>query len=226
MPVQTFKTRDEIPEDARDGALELKDGSFAVVVDDAKETIAKIRRERDDAKKALREKETEITKLTEALDEANVKGGDVDKKVAETLAKWQQKRDADIAAEVQKREAVEAQLRKVTLTDKARETFVKAGGRAEKAEAALRLVGDRLDLVDGKVVVKDADGDVSTLTLDDLFAKDFRKEMPEFYAGSQAAGSGAQGTQRAGGGKVGAIDVEAAMKDPTLLFDAANQKAA
>jgi hypothetical protein len=222
MPVTTFKTRDEIPEDARDGALELKDGTFAVVVDDAKDVIAKIRKERDEFKKALREKESELTQLSEKLEAEALKGGDVDKKVAETLQKWQAKRDADIAAEVAKRTELEGKLRQVTLTDKARDAFVKAGGRAEKAEAALRLTGDRLDLVDGTIVVKDAEGNVTGLSLDDLFAKDFRKDMPEFYAGSKASGSGAQGTQRAGGGATGGIDIDAALKDPGLLFNAAN----
>lgn len=225
MPVQTFKSRDEIPEDARDGALELKDGSFAVVVDDAKDTILKIRQERDAAKKALRTAEERAEAAERERDAAKASSGDVDKKVAELLTKWEKDTEAKVAAVATERDGLAAQLRQLTLVDKARDTFLKAGGRPEKADAALKLVGERLDLIDGKPVVKDATGEVTTTTLDDLFGKEFRKEMPEFFAGTKAAGSGASGTQKAGGATGSGIDVEALLRDPGVAFRAAAEAA-
>lgn len=225
MPLQTYKTRDEVPEDAREGALELKDGTFAVVVDDAKDTILKIRQERDAFKKQAREAAERAEAAERERDAAKASTGDVDKKVAELLTKWEKDTEAKVAAVAKERDDALGQLRQVTLVDKARETFVKAGGRPEKAEAALKLVRDRLDLIDGKPVVKDAQGEVTTTTLDDLFGKEFRKEMPEFFAGTRATGSGAAGTQKVGGSTGAGIDVDALLKDPGMAFRMAAEAA-
>lgn len=225
MPLQTFKTRDEIPEDAREGALELKDGSFAIVTDDAKDTILKIRQERDAFKKQAREAADRAEQAERERDAAKASTGDVDKKVAELLTKWEKDTEAKVAAVAQERDTLRDQLRQVTLVDKARETFVKAGGRPEKADAALKLVRDRLDLIDGKPVVKDAAGEVTTTTLDDLFGKEFRKEMPEFFAGTKAAGSGVGGTQKVGGTTGNGLDVDALLKDPGMAFRLAAEAA-
>lgn len=218
MPLQTYKTRDEVPEDAREGALELKDGTFAVVVDDAKDTILKIRQERDAFKKQAREAAERAEAAERERDAAKASSGDVDKKVADLLTKWEKDTEAKVAAVAKERDDALGQLRQVTLVDKARETFVKAGGRPEKADAALKLVRDRLDLIDGKPVVKDAQGEVTTTTLDDLFGKEFRKEMPEFFAGTKATGSGAAGTQKVGGSTGAGLDVDALLKDPGMAF--------
>jgi hypothetical protein len=225
MPLQTYKTRDEVPEDAREGVLELKDGTFAVVVDDAKDTILKIRQERDAFKKQAREAADRAEQAERERDAAKASSGDVDKKVADLLTKWEKDTEAKVAAVAKERDDALGQLRQVTLVDKARDTFVKAGGRPEKAEAALKLVRDRLDLIDGKPVVKDEKGEVTTTTLDDLFGKEFRKEMPEFFAGTKASGSGAQGTQKVGGANGASLDVDALLKDPGMAFRLAAEAA-
>lgn len=221
MPLQTFKTREEVPEDAREGALELKDGTFAVVVDDAKDTILKIRQERDAFKKQAREYADKVEAVERERDALKANTGDAEKKVADLLAKWQADTEAKVGAVAKERDEFAAKLRQVTLVDKARETFLKAGGRPEKVDAALKLVGDRLDLMDGKPVVKDANGEVTTTTLDDLFGKEFRKEMPEFFAGTKASGGGAGGITLPNAGGTGGLTVEELLRDPSLAFGAA-----
>jgi hypothetical protein len=218
MPVKIITKKDEAPEDA--DLLELKDGTFAFVEEDAdaRATIAKIRAERKDAEKRAKDAEARIVELQRDLDVAKASGGDVDKRIADLSAKWQKEREDAIAAKDKEHESTKAELRQIKLYDKAREAFVKAGGRPEKADAALKLKGDRLDLVDGRTVVLDDDGEVSTLSVDDLWGKQFRKEMPEFFAGSKGEGSGAGGEMRPGRTDGGKPTNEDVVKNPSIGF--------
>ncbi len=221
MPFKTFASLDEIDEALRGEAVELKDGTFALAEDGgAKDTIAKIRRERDDFKRQVRETEERLAERQREVEALKASSGDVDKKTAELLAKWQKDTETLVGAERVKAEKLEAELRQVKLIDKAKETFVKLGGRPEKAEAAIKLNRDRLDLIDGVPVIKDAQGEVTTQTLDDFFGKAFKAEMPEFFVGTQAAGGGAGGTI-VPGAKGGRLDGDAILKDPSLAFRAA-----
>lgn len=225
MPFKTFKTLEEIDEAQREDAVELKDGTFAVVEDSgARETIAKIRKERDEFKRSARDAEDRLAERQREVDALKATTGDAEKKTGALLEQWRKDTEAAVAAVSKEKDALASELRQVKLIDKAKETFVRLGGRPEKAEAAIKLNRDRLDLIDGVPVIKDEKGEVTTKSLDDYFGKDFRKEMPEFFAGTQAAGGGANGTQKAGGYASG-IDVEAMLKDPSLAFRAAHNVA-
>lgn len=221
MPFKTFASLDEIDEPLRGEAVELKDGTFALAEDGgAKETIAKIRRERDEFKRAAREVEDKLAERQREIDALKANTGDVEKKTGALLEQWRKERDEAVAKVAAEKAALEAELRQVKLIDRAKETFVKLGGRPEKADAAIKLNRDRLDLIDGTPVVKDEAGEVTTQTLDEFFGKAFKAEMPEFFVGTQAAGGGAGGTI-VPGAKGGKLDADAILKDPSLAFRAA-----
>ncbi len=146
------------------------------------------------AKQKAREREEAAQK---AAEEAAAKSGDV-----ESLTKsWQEKltkREAELKAEVEKRDA---QLMQLTVGATAQNI---AGDLAVPGSAGVlaKLVRERLKYEDGKVAVLDAEGKPSALTVDEL-----KKEIAEdpalapLIAGSRASGGGAAGAKGGGAAK-------------------------
>ena len=78
------------------------------------------------------------------------------------------------------------------------QAFADAGGRSVKHQSMLRLAKNDWTLVDGKPVMRDAAGEISNVSLEDYFSKDFKTREPEYYEGTKAAGGGAAGVQKDG----------------------------
>lgn len=230
MPFPIFDKQADIPKGSED-VYEEKDGKWHPKLVDASKletTLTKVRDEKDAAEKRAKKAEDERADLERKLTAAG--SGDEKDKVTKALAKF----DTDLAAEKAKHEKelgeTKAQLRTLKLDDAAKAAFIKAGGRPEKADAALKLQKDSLDLADdGRIVVKDAKGVATTETIDDYWGKTFKKDMPEFFTGTKAAGGGAGGGAGArpipanGDGK---WDGDAVLADPLGALNAANLEAA
>lgn len=220
MPFPTYAKKEDIPAGAED-VYEEKDGRFVPKLEDTsglKSTLATVRQEKDTAEKALKSATDAAAKAQRELDALRASGGDIEAKTKELLEKWEKDKDAAVGAVRTELEAAQARLRTLTLDDKAKAAFIAAGGRPEKADAALKLAKDRLDLADDRIVVKDEKGAVSTTAIADFWGKDFKKEMPELYKGSQASGGGASGITE-GGGASGGITADEIMKNPSIAFE-------
>lgn len=226
MAFPTFKKKEDIPK-GFEGEYEEKGGEWVAKAADtskADETIAKIRKEKNDAEKAQKDAEKERDELTRKLAVADT-GGEKDK-VAKALQKFDE--DAKkMKDEYDKKIAdKDGELRKLKLDDQAKAAFLKAGGRPEKADAALKLKKDLLDLTDDRIVVKNAKGEPTTTTVEDFWGKDFKTEMPEFFTGTKATGGGAKGGAGAQPGKGQEGDAELVLKNPRALVDRANEELA
>lgn len=223
MPRPIFDKKDDIPKGFED-EYEEKDGKWQPKpVDDGAALKETLRKERDRADEAERERKALERKLAAA------ETGDEKDKVSKALAKF----DADLQAEKDRHAKVEAdlqgQLRSIRLDDRAKEAFIKAGGRAERADKALKLYKDALDLdKDGKrIVIKDDDGNVTSTSIEDFWGKKVRAELPDFYTGTKAAGGGANNSGNNGtpAPSTGKWDGEAVLKDPLGALSAANAEA-
>lgn len=228
MPFPVYDKKDQIPTGA-DDVYEERDGKWHPVLPDVaavETTLAKVRDERKDLEKRLKDQETARATAERERDALRTQVGDPEGKTAELLKKF----DTDIAKAVegkdQEIEKLKGRLRVVTLDTTAKEAFLKAGGRPEKAETALKLARERLDLADDRPVVKDEKGQVTTDTLEKFFTESFKKSEPELYKGTQAGGGGAGGINNGGGGASGAPTGEQILAQPGVGFDAANASGA
>jgi hypothetical protein len=228
MSFPTFKAKAEIPKGFEAAYVE-KDGEWVPNLPDtskADEALTKVRAE----KKALEKQVSELTDaradLQRHLDAAKASGADFDKKSKELLDNWNKEKDAAVKTVQEKLDTANAQLRTLKLDDQIKAAFIKAGGRPEKASAALELNKKHFDLVDDAIVHKDEKGDVTTTKVEDYFTKHFKTDMPEFYAGTKASGGGAPGssgkTPTVGTGTVSAEDV---IKNPLAALKIANEEA-
>lgn len=223
MPFPTFDKQADIPK-GFEGEYEERDGKWVAKLPDVaklEETLGKVRGEKKDAEKLAREAADRAADLQRKLDAKEATGAETDKKVSDMLAKWEKDKDAAVKAVQDKLDEANGKLRSVNLDDKAKAAFLKAGGRPERADAALKLKRDILDLADERIVIKNEKGEVTTATVEDLWGKDFRKEMPDFYTGTKATGGNAPG----GGtnGSTGAADADL-LAHPERLIEAANTK--
>jgi len=200
MPLPIFEKQAEIPKGFEE-VYEEKDGKWHPKASDTEKltaTLDKVRQEKKAAEKAAKEADEARAELERKLTAAST--GEEKDKVNKALAKF----DSDLAAEKEKfqkqLDAANAELRTLKLDEKAKQAFLDAGGRPEKADAALKLKKERLDLADGRMVVKNDKGEVTTTTIGDFWGKEFKTEMPEFFTGTKASGGGAGGSTTAGGG--------------------------
>lgn len=198
----SYNAQADVPDNLK-GAYIEKDGKFVLDVDvpDTSKLEAAVkatRKERDDAVTALRKVEAERDDAKKELDALTADGVTKGKKVTELLEQWKKDTEERVrAAEKAKDEFYAPQVAKVTkyeLDDVLVEAFEKAGGRSEKRASMLALAkAQGWALVDGKAVKRDGSGEITNVTLDDFFAKDFKKQEGEYYKGTQAGGGGAAG---------------------------------
>ena len=222
MPFPTYDKKADIPAGAED-VYEEKDGKFVPKVPDTsklEETLTKVRGEKSQAEKDLKSAREAAATAQRELDAVKASGGDIESKTKELLAKWQREKD-EAVAEVQGRlDAANSKLRGLLVDGKAKEAFIAAGGNPKKADAALKLNADKLDLGDDDaLIVKDEKGQPSTIKIEDYFGKTFKESMPELYTGTQGNGGGAGGVagSGAGGSKLTADQI---MANPGLAFEA------
>lgn len=224
MPVASFDKKDDIPKGFED-LYEESEGKFVLKASKLESTLEKVRDEKKAAEKRAKEAEDERADLQRKLAAAST--GEAQDKVAKALAKF----DEDLAKEKEKHkkelETLQGELRTIKLDDRLKEAFIAAGGRPEKAAAALELTKKNFDLAENRIVVKNEKGEVTTETAEDYYGKKYRTEMPEFYQGTKASGGGAGG----GAGKTvsthtnGQWDADAVIADPLGALKSANEAA-
>lgn len=228
MPFPTFDTKDAIPK-GFESEYEERDGKWQAKVPDVsklEDTLAKVRSEKKEAERLAREASDKFAETQRQLDAKNATGADTDKKVSEMLAKWEQDKNAAVKAVQDELDARTAELRGIKLDDKAMADFVAAGGRPEKAKAALTLKKPFLDLDGERIIVKNEKGEATTATVADFWGKTFKTEMPEFFTGTKAAGGGAVGGAGKGVQPAGAMSADDVIKNPLAALQAANEAAA
>ncbi|MBA3890554.1 MAG: hypothetical protein H0X64_08480 [Gemmatimonadaceae bacterium] len=201
MPLPVFEKQDEIPEAFRSEYEEREAGGvkkWHLKVEDTAPLKAKNQQLLDETKAEKRKRqelEEQVAELqrTKAAADAGVTG----EKLKEIEAGIEKK----YAKDRERADAAEARLKTQSLSTALSKAMDAAGVRPERKEALERLVGDKFDLTDdGKVFVKDD----ASLGLDAFFKDAVKKDYPEFYTGSQAAGGGAAGAASGGGGAPGA----------------------
>lgn len=226
MPFPIFDKKDDIPKGAED-VYEERNGKWHPKIEDVTPLKTAIEKERSDRKKAedqAREASEKAADLERKLTAAAGGGGDKDQ-IAKALKKFDDDLAAAKAEGKKESDALRTQLRTLQLDDKAKAAFIKAGGRPERADAMLKLNRDRLDLVDDRIVIKNAKGETTTETVEDFFAKSYKTEMPDFYKGTQASGGGASGGSGGGSGAP-MVSAEELLKDPLAAMNKANEAAA
>jgi len=213
-----FTAFDQIPKAQQSGALELKDGSWAVTdvspdlatlqtsVTNLENTLKIVRREKDTAEGAAKKATEAAADARRQLEAVAATGQQTDQKITEMLAKWQKDTETAVATAVAAKDkeitSLSERVTKYDLDDVLGAAFKDAGGREERRTKAVQQAKfDGWTLVDGKAVKKDATGQVLTMTTKDFFTGDFKKEVPEWYEGSKGDGGGAS----AGGGGPGAF---------------------
>lgn len=226
--LKEYDTKELVPEKLRESALELKSGKWAVDEPDPslgekgekalqamkdkardEERLRKVaEKERDELKLAAEAKDKGITK--EALDEIRAKEALARKPLEDENA------------------ALKAKLRKATLTDRLEAKLLKAGAMPDRVKKALKDLEGRVDLTDDgeDFVVKDANGKVTSETIDDFVSKTYKTESPFFYTGTNGSGSGAEGETGAGGtgydpvkaGKAAAAEQKKSAAENSLAF--------
>ena len=228
MPFPIFDKKEDIPkgfESEYDEGDDKKWHPRPADTSKLEETLAKVRQERKDEEKARKIAETERADLERKLAAAG--SGEEKDKVTKALAKF----DSDLAAEKTKFQAqldtATKELRTLKLDDKIKAAFLKAGGRSERADKALNDVKDRLDLAeDGRIVVKDGKGEITTATVEDFFGKTYRAEMLEFYIGTRATGGGATGGAGSHVHQAGTMTADDIVANPMKALQEANRTAA
>jgi hypothetical protein len=91
----------------------------------------------------------------------------------------------------------EAQIRQLLLVDRVKADMVKAGAKAERADALFTLTQDRYDLDDTqRPFLKDS----RETPLADWFKEELADEYPEFWNGSGSSGGGASKSAGGAGG--------------------------
>lgn len=210
MPLPTFKTQDEIPEAFR-GEYEEKEGEWrpkVAATDNTALTTAleKERQKAKDEKKARETAEKERDDLKRAKEAA-------DKGIsAEELQKI---KDAEALARKpieEERDRLKAENRKLKLTDRVRQIGLDKGVMKDRINAGMKIYGDRFELADDgeTIIVKDADGKVTTQSAADFWEKTARAESAFLFEGPGGSGSGAD--QGGGGGGSGFDPVAAGKK--------------
>lgn len=187
MPAETFESKDAIPEEFREAAIETKDGRFLVVRDEdtsgLKSALEKERGARKEAEKAAKERAARLQEL-ELEAKASKEGLTTDK-----LKEIRQQVAAEYEPFKAKAEQYAAENRALKLNDRVKALLAKA--EFVDAEVAWKLFGEQFDLTeDGQPIVKDAPG----TSLDAHIAK-IAEAHPYLVKGSQIAGGGAAGAK-------------------------------
>jgi hypothetical protein len=201
MALKVFDTKDAVPESLRETAIETKDGKFAISEEEdvtpLRTTLEKERKRANDEEKARKAAETARLELERRLEGQQVGLTEAQQK------EYRDKVKADLEQEYKPLKDIEVEhkaLKRLTLLDNpVKETMLseKVGVRGERQAALWTLIKDRFDLTaDGKPMVKDHPG----LSVEQYLASEVKKEYPEFYKGTQAAGGGAGGSSGDGKG--------------------------
>jgi hypothetical protein len=184
MPLETFEDLDAVPEDARETAIETKDGKFVVFRDaDTSGLTSALAKEREARKTA----EKAAKAAAEAAREKDLAAAGL----LDAKKRWDEEYLTPIQTRAQQLEAEVRQLKLVTPVKDA----LRAAGVIDPDDA-YKLLADRFDLTDeGQPILRDN----PTADIRKWAETDLAKAKPYLFAGSMASGGGAKGA--APGGK-------------------------
>jgi len=184
MPIEKYDSQDAIPEDVRDLALPLADGTFAIV---REEDVSGLKAKNTELIAKMKAEKARADELASAKAEAEL--------AAKGLLEHKQRWDADILAPIKTRaEQLEAENRHLKLVTPVKDALRAAGVIAP--DDAWRLVGDHFDLTDdGRPILKDN----PTADIGKWAKESLAKEKPWLFAATDASGGGAAGSRRAAG---------------------------
>lgn len=227
-----FDSQDEVPEAFR-GQYEERDGKWQVKVEEPKplgdggkaavEAERTARKAAEDRAKAAEAKAAELETKRKAES-----AGITDEKLQELRAQVRQDMEREYSekpladlpeawAARKEADGVLGDIRTLRLDNQVKALAAKHGVRAEKLDQWWRLNSDRFDLTDdGKPMVKGTPG----VEVQKFIEGELKKEVPEFYAGTQAAGGGAGGMQR-DGKLIGGTSSDDVLKNPSAALNAA-----
>lgn len=187
MPAETFETKDSIPEELRDAAIETKDGKFVVVrdpdVSGLTSALEKERKARRDAEKAAKEREARLAELEE---ERQAKAAGL---TGEKLEEIRKQAEAKFAADLAERDQLKQRVRALTLDTTVKSMLAKA--EFVDVDAAWKLFGDEFDLTDDLTPIVKAD---PAKKLEQHIA-DLAAAKPYLVKGTAASGGGASGNR-------------------------------
>ncbi len=199
MPRPIYDAQADIPKGFEEEYVERDDKKWhpkspEELGDKGKETLAKERKARADEKARADALEAERDALKLAADAA---------KKGITEAELQKIRDDEAKARKpleDKATALEAENRKLKLTDKVRAQFAANGGMTDREEDAMDQLAKRTDLGDaGGIVYKDKTGNITAQTEKEFFEA-FKIEKPWLFKGTNSSGSSAEQSEGGGGG--------------------------
>lgn len=231
MPLPTFDTQDAIPEAFR-GEYTEKEGKWVPKsYGDADAVAAQNRKLLDERKRFEAEaqryrsvfgerKPEEIEEIlrthAQAEEERQRKAGEFDKILSDRVSKAEKKIRDELEPRAKERDEYARRYEDLSFDVAVRELAAEAGIPEKNHKAVIKITrGDHLKLVDGKVVVLDAAGDVRSIDPKEFFAKEFKSDYPELYAAGGGSGGGSSSSERrAAGGGTGAIDI----RDPQAFL--------
>ncbi len=223
MPLQTYDSKDAVPEAQRATAIETKDGKF-VSYSEPEPLGDKGQKALDDERTARRAAEKLAKDEKKRADDLELQRQANEAKVpADQLEKWKQERDQAVAAEQAKTAEAERKLKRVEVERQFRDIAIlpEVNMYMERMDAEMTAIVTRnLSVSDaGKLCVVDAEGKPTT---DDPKAHvlAFKKTRPYLFRGPGSDGSGSQSSNGEGGGS---YDPVAAGKKAAEQQKAANQ---
>jgi hypothetical protein len=210
-----FDSLDEVPESLKDKAKE-KDGKFEMdakgVIDKNTQLLAKVAAHKavKDELDALKAKlgESDLDELLAELTALKARGGktaDVEAEIKALEEKHKREKEKALKPLQDENARLKTDLRSVKVDQRVKAAMAASGVNAKYIDAAYAVVRDRFDLSDdGKLTIRDTDGDTLDMTPEKFFGETFKEQMPIFYPPSGAQGSGAPSSSHAGngGGKV------------------------
>lgn len=204
MSLKTVDTKEAVPETLRDKAIETADKKWIYEEVDpnaispaAQTALDKERQKAKDAEAARKaaEKERDELKQKQEAAEKGISAEELQKiKDAEALAR----RPIE-----EERDRLKAENKKLKLTDRVRQLGLDKGVMKDRINAGMKIYGDRFDLADDgeTIIVKDADGKVTTQSAADFWEKTAKTESAYLFEGPGGSGSGAgQGGEGGGTG--------------------------
>ena len=211
MPLTIVETLDQVPEDRRDLAVELKDGRYALAEDvdvtplksKADELLRETKQERQ-KRKALEER------LAQIEAEKNAAAAGLTK---EKLDEIMLQAEAKYRPYLDELEKTKSALRSERLDGRVKAILGQA--RAADIDAAFKVVGDHFDLTeDGALVVK-AD---PTVSVEDYITKSLTTKYPFLFQGTLASGGGAAGARGAAGNGLASKPITSWSSDERAAF--------
>lgn len=191
MPLTIVETIDDLPPEARDRAIELKDGRYALAEDvDVSPLKAKAEELLKETKAERAKRKALEDKLSQLEAEKNAQAAGL---TSEKLAEIMAQAEAKYKPYVEELDRMKAQLRAERLDGRVKSLLGNA--RAADIDAAFKVVGDHFDLTDDGALMVKAD---PTAKVEDYIGKTLTAKYPFLFVGTQASGGGASG-QRANG---------------------------